>query len=57
MLKGDTRKVLTRRILTRKVLNLNNTAESGPDSPPQAKGIGNIALNRVVRLGWVRLGW
>ena len=40
---------LTRKVL--KVLSLENTAKSGPDSPPQAKGKKNIALDRVVRLG------
>ena len=35
---------------------LKNAASSGPDSPPQSLGIENIALDRVVRLGWVSLG-
>ena len=47
-------KVLIRKVL--KVLNLKNTAKSGPDCPPQTWGIENIAMDRVARLGWVRVG-
>ena len=41
----------TRKDLTRKVLNLKKSGKSGPDSLSQELGIGNIGLDRVVRLG------
>ena len=56
---GATRTVLTRKALTRKVLRalgIKIGLSVGPDSLPQELGIENIALDRVVRLGWVRLG-
>lgn len=42
-----------RKVLTNKVLKYSL---GGPDSPPQAYGIENIALAGVVRLGWFRFG-
>ena len=51
---GTTRKDVTQKFLLRQylqVLNFKKSAKSGPDCPPQAKGIKYIALDRVVRLG------
>ena len=41
------------RAVTRKVLTSKIGLRVGPDSPLQALGIENTALNRVVRLCWV----
>ena len=38
------------------VVNIKNRAQSGPDGPPQAKGIENIALDIVVGFGYASLG-
>ena len=34
---------------------LKNRPKSGPDSPLKALGIENIALDKLVRLGWLRM--
>ena len=47
------KKVLTRKVL--KALNIKIGLRVGLDRPPQAKLIMNIALDRVVRFGWVSL--
>ena len=51
-LMGAMRKVLARKVLSASSIGLR----AGPDGLPQVQGIENIALDRVVGFGWVRLG-
>ena len=46
----------TTKVLTRKVLNLKIYLRVTLTALRRRKGIENIALDNVVRLGWVRFG-